>query len=215
VSVQAIYACRCDGPGACRCKPANAGRCALRRRRRRAAWRTRASMPSSRRSRKLAKRFSPRVFRPRVLDASNHPDCFEPEAQAVARQRLHARETSEHERRRFPGMRVATATPHAVGQSLGGPGCSPAYRHQCDRTDACRCKGAIACRCDWPDACRCKGSNACWCKPSNAGRCDWPGACRCKGSNACRCKPSNACRWAYRSRVRRCRAESRRVDREW
>ena len=43
-----------------------------------AAWRTRASMPSAPRSRKLAERFLPRVFRQRVLVATAYHRQFEP-----------------------------------------------------------------------------------------------------------------------------------------
>ena len=50
----------------------------LQRSRGRAAWRTRPSMPTAWRSRKLAERFLPRVFRPRVRVVSRFHGRFEP-----------------------------------------------------------------------------------------------------------------------------------------
>ena len=60
----------------------------------------------------------PRLFRPCVLDATNQHRRFEPAAHVAANQPLEARESSAHERRQFPGVRVATATRYALVAGL-------------------------------------------------------------------------------------------------
>ncbi len=110
----------CDGADACWCKRTDGGRCNRSNscrcdpRRGHAAWRTRVSMPSTPRSRKLAERFLLRVFRPCVPVAMIQLWRFEPGADAASCQLIDARGPSGYERRQFPGMRVAAAARYAL-----------------------------------------------------------------------------------------------------
>ena len=84
--------------------------------------------PNSPRSRKFGGAIPPRVFRPCVRVATDHPEGFEPEAHVVPSQRLHARAAPEYERRRI------SRPPHGGSDAILRQRCAQTVatrRHEC------------------------------------------------------------------------------------